>query len=93
VIGISQPNSHNHFTGKKRFQTPKRKKKKKQDKTHVNKYEKFNLIREEVRKMGREITIKNGETETTINEQAISVSAPKIEIKSSQESGKSNHQS
>lgn len=43
--------------------------------------------------MGREITIKNEETEITINEQAISVSAPKIEIDSTQEFDKSNHQS
>ncbi len=41
--------------------------------------------------MDKEITIKNGKTEITINEQAISVSAPKIEI--NQESDKSNHQS
>lgn len=41
MIEISQPNNHNHFTGKKsRFQTPKRKKKNKQVKIHVNKYEK-----------------------------------------------------
>lgn len=30
--------------------------------------------------MDREITIRNGETETTINEQAISVSAPNISL-------------
>lgn len=35
---MSQPNNHNHFTGKKRFQTPKRKKKVKKNKAHVNKY-------------------------------------------------------
>lgn len=41
----------------------------------------------------KEIIIRNGETEITINEQAISVSAPKIEIKSNQESDKLNYQS
>lgn len=38
-ISISQSNNHNHFTGKKsRFLTPKRKKKIKKKKSHVNKY-------------------------------------------------------
>lgn len=39
--------------------------------------------------MSKEIIIRNAETEITINEQAISVSAPKIEI--NQESDKLNH--
>lgn len=42
--------------------------------------------------MEKEIIVRNGKTEITINEQAISVSAPKIEIDSTQESDKSNHQ-
>ncbi len=44
-----------------------------------------------MRKVSKEITVKYGETEITINNQAISVSAPKIEI--NQESDKSNRQS
>lgn len=41
--------------------------------------------------MDKEIIVKNGKTEITINDQAISVSAPKIEI--NQESDMSDHQS
>ena len=36
---MTQPNNHYHFTGKKKFNTPKRKKKIKIKKVHVNKYE------------------------------------------------------
>lgn len=50
-------------------------------------------VRKGGEKLGKEIVIRNAETEITINEQAISVSAPKIEIDSIQESDKSNHQS
>lgn len=39
-----------------------------------------NWCLKEVRKVNREITIRNGETEITINEQAISVSAPNISL-------------
>lgn len=42
--------------------------------------------------MDKEMIIRNGKTEITVNEQAISVSAPKIEIASTLESDKSSHQ-
>lgn len=56
-------------------------------------YDRIGKREKEGVRMEKEMIIRNGKTEITINEQAISVSAPKIEIESTQESDKSNHQS
>nr|DAR04542.1 MAG TPA: hypothetical protein [Bacteriophage sp.] len=39
-LKMGQPNNCNHFTGKKRFQTTKKKKVVRKKKVHVNKYRK-----------------------------------------------------
>ncbi len=41
--------------------------------------------------MDKEIIIRNGETEITINDKAISVSAPNINIEPNPEPDRSNH--